>query len=43
MAALKTVFNGQVAQVPWKANWLAAQASTQTPQELRLYPGEQVH
>jgi hypothetical protein len=32
MAVLKTVFRGQVAQAaPWKMNWLAAQASPQTP------------
>jgi hypothetical protein len=33
MAELKMVFRGQVAQAPWKANWLFPHDRTQTPQE----------
>lgn len=43
MAELKTVLRGQVAQAPWKVNWLLPHESTQTPQEFIVYPEEQTH
>ena len=43
MAGLKTVLRGQVAQAPWKTNWLGAQASWQVPHGLTEYPGAHVH
>jgi hypothetical protein len=43
MAELKMVFKGQVAQAPWKVNWLFPHESRQTPQELREYPAAQTH
>jgi hypothetical protein len=43
MAELKIVFKGQVAQAPWKENWLLPQERTQTPHELRVCPAAQTH